>query len=75
MNFNMLILTFVSMSISFYGIDFILELVNITINKGILIPVKIVFGFVLLYGIFNLLKIILNKHGYKDSDLSDIGKV
>ena len=74
MNFNRFILTFISMSISFYGIDFILELVNITIDKGMLIPVKIVLGIVLIYGIYNLFKIILNKYGRKDNDLSNDGK-
>lgn len=68
MNLNLFLFSFVSMSISFYGLDFILSLMNITVDKSILIPIKIVLGIALMIGIFNLFKIILNKYAYKDTE-------
>lgn len=49
------------MTISFYGLDIILSLMNIAVDKSILIPIKIFLGIALMIGFFNLLKIILNK--------------
>lgn len=48
------------MTISFYGLDIILSLMNIAVDKSILIPIKIFLGIALMIGFFNLLKIILN---------------
>lgn len=61
MNLNLFLFSFVLMSISLYGLDFILSLMNITVDKSILIPIKIFLGVALIIGFFNLLKIILNK--------------
>ena len=68
MNLNLFLFSFVLMSISLYGLDFILSLMNITVDKSILIPIKIVLGIALMIGIFNLFKIILNKYAYKDTE-------